>query len=317
LINLGIIGLGAMGAHTLRAATGLPDVAVRIAADLRADLVDQARASYPGVTFTTDPAEVIASPSVHAVYISTPPATHADLAVAAMESGKAVFCEKPLAVSRDDGRRIIAAAERHGSVGAVNFALSDRHATLEMERALRAGEVGDVVAVDIRLSFPEWPRAFQRHATWLAGRAQGGFVREVFSHFAYLTDRLIGPIEVELARVIYSPSPQDASESHAYGVLRAGGVPIHVTASAGVAAPELYEWTLWATKRSYRLREWDQLYAAEGAEWVAVPLDGAKHGSEASRLQLFAAAVRGEPSRHLADFATALRVQEVVEAFHS
>ncbi|PZS30305.1 MAG: hypothetical protein DLM58_13890 [Pseudonocardiales bacterium] len=46
------------------------------------------------------------------------------------------------------------------------------------------------------MGFPEWPRAFQADARWLADRAQGGFVREVLSHFIYLTDRLVGPVRL-------------------------------------------------------------------------------------------------------------------------
>lgn len=54
---------------------------------------------------------------------------------------------------------------------------------------------------------------------------------------------------------------------------------------------------------------------SDGGEWKPVPLTGPR-GSEATRLSLFADAVRVGKPRYLADFATALRVQEVVEAFH-
>ena len=309
-LRLGVIGLGAIGSEMLAAAAVTPDVTVVRAFDPDPAAVDRARAAHPGITFTADVGEVMED--VDAVYLATPPAFHAEAAIAAMQAGKAVFCEKPLAVDLAEGRRMVEASQ--GVATAVNFSLADRDAVLAVERSLRAGEVGEVRGVDIRLVFPQWPRDFQANAAWVAGRAQGGFVREVLSHFVYLTDRLVGPLSPVDVSVDY-PADPDASEVAARGFLRAGDVRVHVSAFAGVAAPELYEWVLWGTRRSYLLRNWGELLVSDGGEWAPVPLTGPR-GSEATRLARFAEAVRGGQPGHLADFATALRVQEVVEAFH-
>ncbi|WP_027345896.1 Gfo/Idh/MocA family protein [Hamadaea tsunoensis] len=312
MFTLGIIGLGAMGADMLEAAAGHPDFTVRVAADLRTDLVEQTRARYPDIACSTEPRDVLAS-DVDAVYVATPPATHADLVVAAFAAGKAVFCEKPLAVAGPDGDRMVTAAQVSGLANAVNFALADRAAVLEIGRALAAGDVGRVRAVEIRLVFPVWPRAFQAHATWLDGRAQGGFVREVLSHFAYVTDKLVGPIRTEYTHMEYAGP--ERSESTAIGLLYAGGVPVHVSGAAGLSGPEVYEWTLWGEHRSYRLTDWGTLSIWDGVAWATVDVPGPR-GSEATRLSRFAAAMRGEPQPDLADFAAARRVQTVIESFH-
>ncbi|WBQ03286.1 hypothetical protein [Kribbella sp. CA-293567] len=124
-------------------------------------------------------------------------------------------------------------------MAAVNFSLSDRQSTRYVERAIADGRVGEVLGVEIRLAFPSWPRAFQAEAAWVAGRAQGGFVREVFSHFAYLTDRLVGPLEPEVATLEHRGAASDpASETAAYGVMRAGGVPVQLTGTVGAAEVE-------------------------------------------------------------------------------
>lgn len=302
-----------MGAEMLGAAVPHPDFTVALAADLNERTVAARGAEYPTVTFTTDPAEVLDSTELDAVYIATPPAHHADLAVAALRSGKAVFCEKPLAISLADGRRMLAAADETGLATAINYSLSDRHATLALAHAVDSGAIGRLAGVELRLRFPQWPRAFQADATWLAESAQGGFLREVFSHFAYLTDRLLGeltPVHLDVTR-----DRPDGSEIAAHGLFRAGGVPVQVSGLAGVVGPELYEWTLWGTERSYQLRDWTRLFSYDNDEWVPVPLP-AETGSEATRLTRFAAAVRGERPEHLADFAAALRVQQAVESFH-
>lgn len=314
-VRLGIVGLGAMGTEMLAAADTLAQFTVVRAFDVDPAAADRARAAHPAISLTANVREVVESPDVDAVYVATPPVFHAELAIAAMRAGKAVFCEKPLAISLADGRRMAAAAAECGVAVAVNFALSDRNAVVEVERSLVAGEVGEVRGVDVRLSFPRWPRDFQAGAAWLAGRDQGGFVREVLSHFVYLTDRLLGPLDPVDVGVDLPHTDPRGSEVAARGFLRAGDVPVHVSAFAGTAGPELYEWILWGTRRSYLLRNWGELLVSDGGEWTPVTLAGPR-GSEATRLCLFADAVRGGSPRCLANFATALRVQEVVEAFH-
>ena len=65
-----------------------------------------------------------------------------------VRQSKAVFCEKPLAISTSDGETMVEVAKQTKVANALNFALADRHAALEIERALKAGEVGDVCGVD-------------------------------------------------------------------------------------------------------------------------------------------------------------------------
>jgi 1,5-anhydro-D-fructose reductase (1,5-anhydro-D-mannitol-forming) len=311
-LALGVIGLGAMGREVLDVAAAHPDVSVAVCADLDAAAVARARQAHPSIECTTAVADVLDAAAVDAVYIATPPASHAGYALAAIDSGKAVLCEEPLAVALADGERMVAAALRAGIANAVNFALADRHAVLEVERALRAGEVGDVRGVEIRMTFPIWPREFQAGAQWLAEREQGGLVREVLSHFIYLTDRMLGPVTPVFTRLEGAP---DRSEQAAFGLLQAGGNSVCVSGRVGAAMPESYEWLLHGTKRSYCLRDWGTLLSSDGGAWGELTLRG-ERGSEATRLSAFARAVRGRPEPHLPDFAAGLRVQRVIEAFH-
>lgn len=311
-IRLGIVGLGTMGRHLLDSALTHPDFVVTNAVDLNPATVAALQAEHPDVRFSTDSADVIGAEGVDAVYVATPPATHAAYVVPAFEAGQAVFCEKPLAVSDADAEAMVAAAQKAGRAAAVNFSLSDRQSTRYVEQAIADGRVGEVLGVEIRLTFPVWPRGFQAEATWVAGREQGGFIREVFSHFAYLTDRLVGPLTAVHTELGHR---DEASETTAYGLLRAGGVPVQVSGVVGAAGPVSYEWILRGSRQSYRLNDWRDLFVAEGKDWQPVELVG-ELGSEDTRLTLFAEAVRGVHSPDLADFAVAQRVQQVVEAFH-
>lgn len=309
-LRLGIIGLGAMGAEMLAIAATLPDVTVVLAADPGTAALQRARTAHPGLTLTDDPAEVLAHPGIDAVYIAAPPVTHAAYAIAAMKSGKAVFCEKPLAVDLAEGAEMVAVAEATGLANALNYTLSDRSAAVEVVRAVRAGEAGDVLGVDIHFLFPEWPREFQKDARWVAGREQGGFLREVGSHYVFLTDRVLGPLTPVHTEVSYG----DDGESTATGLFSAAGIPVRLFGNV-VAGPETYAWTLYGSQRSYRITDWGDLHVGDAEGWRPVELPGPR-GGEDTRLAEFAGAVRGRPST-LADFAAGLRVQRAIESFHS
>ena len=89
-----------------------------------------------------------------------------------------------------------------------------------------------------------------------------------------------------------------------------------VRVQTNAAVPETYEWFLYGERRSYCLRNWGELYVSEGDEWSSVPLTG-ERGSEHTRLTAFVRAIRCGEYVNLADFESALRVQKVVEVFHS
>ncbi|MFE9647534.1 Gfo/Idh/MocA family protein [Streptomyces sp. NPDC006365] len=308
-IRLGIVGLGAMGSEMLDVAWRHPEFEVVLAADPSTQAVERARAAHPQVPCIQRAEELLDHDGLDAVYIASPPATHAGFAVRAMKAGKAVFAEKPLAVDLAEGEEMVAVATATGAVNALNFVLSDRSAALAVGRALRDGEAGTVLGVDIRFDFPQWPREFQQDARWVAGRAQGGFLREVASHYLFLTDRLLGHISPVHTHVTYGV----AGESAASGLLLAGEVPVRLSGQVA-AAPETYEWTLHGSERSYRIDDWGDLWLGDRSGWTRVELDGPR-GSEETRLTEFARAVRGEDST-LADFAAGLRVQQLVEHFH-
>lgn len=312
-IRLGIVGLGAMGRRMLAEAVTHPDFALTHAVDLNPAAVAAAwNTVESGVSFSTKVEDVIGADSVDAVYVATPPATHAALVVPALEAGQAVFCEKPLAVSAADGEAMVAAAQASGRATAVNFSLSNQPATQYLEQAIADGRAGDVLAVEIRFAFAEWPRRFQSEATWLAGRDQGGFIREVFSHFAYLTDRLLGPLDPIHVQLDHDDTT--SAETAAYGLLRAGKVPVQLTGVAGAAGPTTYEWTLRGTKQSYRLTNWTALSVAHGNSWASLDLPAP--APESTRLTLFAQAIHGHPTPDLATFPTAHRTQQLIESFH-
>ncbi|MCP8894371.1 Gfo/Idh/MocA family oxidoreductase [Shinella daejeonensis] len=90
----------------------------------------------------TDLDALVNDPEIDAVYISTTNELHRDQALAATKAGKHVLCEKPLALSLEDARAMVRAAEEAGVVLATNHHLRNAATHRAMREAIRAGRIG-------------------------------------------------------------------------------------------------------------------------------------------------------------------------------
>ena len=201
-MKLGIIGFGIMGERLTRAAHAHPDPEVAVAGvwDPSSTSMERLAASLPDIDRFGSVEDLIAASDC--VYIASPPETHLAYARAAIKEGKSVFCEKPLAVNVEDARDFVAEAD--GARAAVNFVFASSPAVAQLRTWISEGVVGSVERLDIEMAFALWPRPWQHDASsWLSFRDQGGFTREVASHFLFLTRRMLGEIEVRKASVTY------------------------------------------------------------------------------------------------------------------
>ncbi len=112
---VGLIGAGAMGAfHGESLARRIFGARLAAVADPAPGVADRLAASLDCPFATTDPSQVLADPEIDAVVIAAPARAHAGLVEAAAHAGKAVFCEKPMAIALADADRAIAAADAAG-----------------------------------------------------------------------------------------------------------------------------------------------------------------------------------------------------------
>lgn len=118
VVNVGLIGLGFAGTSLhLPPLKQNPQVRLVMACDEDSNKSAAFRTIHPGLHARTTMRwqDVVADPEVHAVFIATPTPTHMEIARAALENGKHVFCEKPVALSMSDAKAMQAAAEAHPS----------------------------------------------------------------------------------------------------------------------------------------------------------------------------------------------------------
>ena len=138
-LSFGLIGAGWIGSfHAETLATRLPGA--RFAAV--ADPAPGAAERLPAPRAYRDPLDLIADRSVDAVAICSPAATHADLVVAAAQSGKHVFCEKPMALTLDDADRAIDAARTAGVALQVGFNRRFARDFADMRARIVEGAIG-------------------------------------------------------------------------------------------------------------------------------------------------------------------------------
>lgn len=198
--RVGLIGAGFMGkchANAFRSVAGLFDLAVEPVLHLLAD-VDEAtaRRSADALGFarsTGDWRELTGDPAVDIVAITAPNAFHANIAFAAIDAGKAVYCEKPLSVDIPSARAMRDAADAAGTCTMVGFGYL-RNPMLKLAREIVAsGEIGEVVSfrgihAEDYMADPASPHSFR---TDLAG---GGALFDLGSHITSIARFLLGPI---------------------------------------------------------------------------------------------------------------------------
>src|SRR5437762_12351088 len=107
MIGIGVLGAGYWGPKHVRNFSELPGAKMPMVAHLSAGRLAAIKAQHPCVQTTLDYHEMLASPSVDAVVVATPVTTHARFAGEALEAGKHVLVEKPLAGSTGECRQLI------------------------------------------------------------------------------------------------------------------------------------------------------------------------------------------------------------------
>ena len=143
-VKVAVVGLGYWGPNLVRALHEVPTAEVAWVCDLDPKSLEKIGQRFPAVQQTRDLAEVLEDPATDAVAIATPVSTHHELATAALEAGKHVFVEKPLATSSDEALNLVEHAR------ARDLTLMPGHTFLysppvrAIRELLESGELGDI-----------------------------------------------------------------------------------------------------------------------------------------------------------------------------
>ena len=146
----------------------------------------------------TDAQELIDDPDVNAVYVATPPSSHATYAIMAMKAGKPVYVEKPLASNYEDCIRVNRISEQTGIPCFVAYYRRNLPYFQKVKQLVEQGTIGDVINVQIRFSWPPRPLdyAHPESLPWRlkADIAGGGYFYDLAPHQIDLLQDMFGMI---------------------------------------------------------------------------------------------------------------------------
>jgi len=145
--------------------------------------------------------DVVADPEVEVVSITTPNQFHAEMAIAALEAGKHVWCEKPMAVAFADAQRMADAARAAGKVAVLGYNYIQNPAIRHIDALLRDGVIGPVnhVRVEMDEDFMADPDAL---FYWKSEASSGyGAIDDFGVHPLSLINTLLGPVERVMANM--------------------------------------------------------------------------------------------------------------------
>jgi predicted dehydrogenase len=312
--QLAIIGLGIMGRRMLENALQHSAFNISGVWDPSLASVSKVRDIMPHAPVAASAEEAMAGADV--VYLACPPGPRKTYALQAAAAGQGVFMEKPLGTDNAQSRDLVAQLRRARLPGVVNFTQAASRGFEELQRAIDAGETGELLGIDIVVNYPAWPRAWQKDADWLRLRQEGGYTREVISHFLFLAGRFLGPLTLEHASPRYPQDPSLCELDMLARLRTADGRPVTVMATTGGQQPDRQEVTVRGSRMNHQFREFSQLWRSDGGPWVEA-VDWTSEDPRTSALQRQLSEVdlwlKGQPHK-LATAEEALAVQELVEA---
>jgi predicted dehydrogenase len=143
-IGIAVIGCGHWGPNHIRNFSTHKQSTVRYCVDLDAKRLKTVGEQFPSVKMTSDLSQALKDEHVNAVVIATPTATHFKLAKLALEAGKHVLCEKPLAGNSQDAAELGRIAKQAGKLLMVGHVFLFNAGILKLKQLLTAGDVGQL-----------------------------------------------------------------------------------------------------------------------------------------------------------------------------
>ena len=237
--RLGFLGVGWIGRHRMEAIANAGLAEIAAITDTSSEMIAAARNSVPHARVAAGLDDLLEM-GLDGIVIATPSALHAEQSIRALESGVAVFCQKPLGRTAEEARRVVDAARAADRLLSVDFSYRFTEAMREIRERVRAGELGRVFAVDL-----VFHNAYGPDKPWFYDPAQsgGGCVMDLGVHLVDLALWTLGwpAVESVSSRLFKDGEPLGASpsvcEDYATATLGVeGGASVNLTCSWRVSA---------------------------------------------------------------------------------
>ncbi|WP_084252818.1 Gfo/Idh/MocA family protein [Devriesea agamarum] len=225
-IRVGVIGVGMMGAdHVDRLQRRIKGARVTAVFDADATRSHAVSARIPGCEESPTPINLITSDAVDAVVIASPGRYHRDQAIACIQAGKPVLCEKPLAMNPEDAYQVVEAEHKSGGrYLSLGFMRRFDPEYIELKAAMDSGELGEISVINCK----------HRNAYVHSGFRDEMMVYDSAIHEIDTVSFLLGEPIVQVQTVLPTPSANAHPGQHDPMIF------LFTTASGKIVTDELY-----------------------------------------------------------------------------
>ncbi len=143
-INIFQIGYGYWGPNLTRNLSNVSEVSISALGEVEQKNIDRFKAAYPDAHIYNDYREGLKRDDIHAVVVTTPAVQHYDMTRAALEHGKHVLVEKPLALTSKEGQELVNIAKSNNCVLMVGHTFLYNSAVRKIKGYIDSGELGDI-----------------------------------------------------------------------------------------------------------------------------------------------------------------------------
>lgn len=252
-VKYGVIGCGAIAQRRhLPEAAANPDSRIVAVADPVKERVEEMAHKYHARPFT-DYKEMIRSADIDAVVVCGPNSTHAPMTIDALEAGKHVLCEKPMATTREDALAMIAAAGKSGKYLMIGQNQRLMPAHVRAKEILNTGRLGKPIAFRTAFCHPGPEGWSVDHAkSWFFKKEQAfmGVTGDLGIHKADLMRWLLGQEFAEVGGIITTLDKRDTAgnlielDDNAYLTLKTNG---------GLVGAIILSWTNYGAEENYTI----------------------------------------------------------------
>ena len=209
MLEAAIVGLGRWGQNYVNSVQGASTRVRFTRAVVRTPDKSREFADKHGLHLSTDYAELLADPAIRIIVLATPNSQHPDQIVAAALAGKAIMCEKPLALTRADAERAVRACKEAGVLLGVGQDKRYWPSMQEMKRVVDSGVLGEVLHVEGHFSNENASKKLQYGWRESPAESPGGSITATGIHVLDAFINMIGPLRrVNAQHILKRPPPE-------------------------------------------------------------------------------------------------------------
>ena len=225
-VGVGVIGAGKMGRiHATNLAQSVPNAKLVAVSDVVEDSAKKLAAEFGVTNVFTDYLRLVENREVQAIVIATPTLLKPQIVKFACESGKHIFCEKPIATTLHDAEQVLKSSQKSPGKFQVGYQRRFDPLHVKVKESLESGEVGSIVLVKSNTRDP-----IPNQAQWPDLKNSGGIFVDTCTHDYDVVRWLCGS---EVSRVEAEGSPRSQPDQHTVitNLSMANGVVAQVDAS--------------------------------------------------------------------------------------